>query len=166
MCPNRYRCSEPTPQNYAHLHVAECFQHSYGRLRVLEKRIDRQRSLSDSAQPGVGFGETDLRVALGSRHLPCARIDEWPRRITPHLGGFLSPPEAKFDPFRLTATTEPPTSKQLAASARAEIHRISPHQKKEKNSVGRNSKAWPQTAPPFVKHMTDRIHIHHTALHK
>ncbi len=68
------------------------------------------------------------------------------RRITPHLGEYCPAPGAKFTEFRPTAAHQLAASKRLAASARGEIGRISPHVKKEKNLVRRKPRQETPTA--------------------
>jgi hypothetical protein len=69
---------------------------------------------------------------------------EMPDEFRPTWKGFCPTPGAKFTEFRPTAAHELAASKRLAAGARGEIGRISPHDKKKKNLVGR--KPCPQPA--------------------
>jgi hypothetical protein len=65
---------------------------------------------------------------------------EVPDEFRPTWNEFCHPPGAKFSQFRPTATHELAISKRLARAQWGEIHRISPHEKKKKISLGRNSK--------------------------
>jgi hypothetical protein len=67
--------------------------------------------------------------------------------FAPPEDNFAAPPCAKFCQNRPTPTHQVATSKQLAASARGEIGRISLHEKKEKNLSGAKIGNWPRWVP-------------------
>ena len=128
--PNRLRCPKVGGESFGHLAHLEMRKTVWGSFAHL-------RSNKRKTMHGPRCAHWPRAIPGACPHERCAR------RISPHREGFCPTPGAKLIQFRPTAAPQPPTGKQLATTRWGETRRVSPHEKKEKNFVGRNSAAPP-----------------------